>query len=101
MAVPTRDAGYVRVGRSPLTRAGRVRQWLGAVQGGQGACRVSSPPACTWILRLPYHAPTTDHDAETGAIVAVLEAAGLITVEVRADGEESYVLTPDGERVAR
>ncbi len=43
----------------------------------------------------------TDHDAEADAIVAVLEAAGLIAVEVRADGEESYVLTPDGERVAR
>ncbi len=32
----------------PSIRAGRVRQWLGAVQGGHGVGRVSSPPACVY-----------------------------------------------------
>ena len=41
------------------------------------------------------------HDAETDAIVAELEKAGLITVTVRPDGQEAYTLIEQGERVAR
>jgi hypothetical protein len=35
------------------------------------------------------------------ALAAELEAAGLLTVTTRDDGEVIYALTPDGERVAR
>jgi len=40
------------------------------------------------------------HIAETNEIVAELEAAGLVTVTQRADGEPVYTLTPAGEQVA-
>mgnify|MGYP001816741948 CR=1 FL=1 len=43
----------------------------------------------------------TDQDAEMDAIVAELEAAGPVTVEVRPDEGEGYVLTPQGEQSAR
>jgi len=40
------------------------------------------------------------HIAETNEIVAELEAAGLVTVTQREDGEPVYTLTPAGEQVA-
>lgn len=57
-------------------------------------------------LRLPHYAvaPMTHdptHAAETDAIVAELEKAGLVTVTVRPDGQEAYTLTDQGERVGR
>jgi hypothetical protein len=41
------------------------------------------------------------HDAETDALVAEQEQAGLIEVQVRPDGQEAYTLTEQGERVGR
>ena len=41
------------------------------------------------------------HIAETNALAAELERAGLLTVTTRADGEPIYTLTPQGEMVAR
>ncbi len=49
--------------------------------------------------RHPRH--VTDHIAETDAIVAELERAGLITVTQREDGEPIYTLTPEGGQVSR
>jgi hypothetical protein len=45
------------------------------------------------------HDPT--HDAETDAIVAELEQAGLIEVQVRPDGLQAYTLPEQGGRVGR
>ena len=46
-------------------------------------------------LRVP------DHDAELGAILGQVEAAGLVEVYTDADDSQAMRLTPDGERVAR
>jgi hypothetical protein len=43
----------------------------------------------------------TDHDAEMDAIVAELEAAGLVTVGTDADGHETWTLTEMGAQLAR
>jgi hypothetical protein len=41
----------------------------------------------------------TDHDAETDAIVAELEKAGLVEVTTDEQGREVWTLTAEGERV--
>lgn len=41
----------------------------------------------------------TTHDADTDAIVAELEKAGLIEVYINEEGKEAYRLTEQGERV--
>ncbi len=52
------------------------------------------------VARYP-RAMTDEHFAKTDAIVAELERAGLLTIATREDGEPVYMLTPEGERVAR
>jgi hypothetical protein len=42
----------------------------------------------------------TDHDAEADAIVAELQAAGMVTIGTDADGHETWTLTPQGEQIA-
>ena len=42
----------------------------------------------------------TDHDAETDALIAELEAAGLLTIGTDAEGMETWTLTPQGAQVA-
>jgi hypothetical protein len=43
----------------------------------------------------------TDHDAETDAIVAELEAAGILAVTTEADGTVTYALTREGKAIGR
>jgi len=43
----------------------------------------------------------TDHDAETDAIAAELEAGGILTVTIEADGTVSCALTREGKAIGR
>jgi len=43
----------------------------------------------------------TDHDAETDAIVAELEKAGLVETFTNDEGKAAYCLTPKGAQLGR
>ena len=91
---------------SHLSCTGRVRQWLGAVQGGHGVGRVSMPPARYDSLagvhrgRCVSAPPSMTHAALDG-ILAKLTDAGLLEMFTDEDDRPAMRLTEQGVQVAR